>query len=82
MILTALSDSTRIVEYEWTINGIIQAETTKSITADVESPDFVSVIGKNDCGNWSERIYLKWEEKDYNMILVALAIILLILILR
>lgn len=60
MILTATSDSTRLVEYEWTINGVIEAQSTKSIDVDVKSPDVVSVKGKNDCGNWSQPVTLDW----------------------
>lgn len=60
MILEATSDSTRLVQYEWTINGVIDARTTQTIDVDVASPDVVSARAKNDCGNWSQPITLNW----------------------
>lgn len=62
MILTATSESTRLVEYEWTINGVIYGEKTKSINVDVSDPDVVSVRALNDCGNWSQPLTLDWEK--------------------
>ena len=61
MKLTATSDSTRLVEYEWIINGVIDGITTQTIDVDIASPDVVTVRAKNDCGNWSQPVTLEWE---------------------
>lgn len=82
MILTAISDSTRLVEYEWTINGVIYEGTTQSIEVDVTKEDDISVRAKNDCGNWSQPLTLKWKEGDMGMLLYIAVFVMAFLMFR
>ena len=73
MILTATTEDP-IVDYEWTVNGVIQVSKNQAIELDINDPDVVTVRGINDCGSWSAPVTLDWS-KDEDMLFYLIVFI-------